>query len=135
MAVKEKRLTNVIIARFASPAGMRQMAVLRADHLGSAHVGSESLAQMARSSHRPLTLAELFLRGPGGARARQLLAVSSGVGVVGEHHSADAGAWRSALSSLVSITAQLLWPRCAVPALQEFLLSACQQMHIQVGFK
>ncbi len=121
------------------------MAVLRlnggADHLSSAHMGAESLAQLARSSQRPLTLAELFLRGPGGARARQLLAVSSGggTGATGgaQHHphGADAGAWRSALAPLVSITAQLLWPRCVVPALQEFLLSACQHMQIQVDKK
>ncbi len=120
--------------------GMRQMAVLRlsgaANHhhqrgpsaASSAYVGAESLAQLARASRRPFTLAELFLRGPGGARARQLLSVSS---AGGKPAAAETGAWRSALAPLVSIAAQLLWPRCAVSAFQEFLLTACQHMQIQ----
>ncbi len=127
--------------------GMRQMAVLRlqggAEHISSTHLGAEGLVELARSSRRPLTLAELFLRGPGGARARQLLSVSSsggsgggggafsGPASSGSDGGATGGAWRSALAPLINISAQLLWPKCAVPVLQEFLIAACQHMQIQ----
>jgi hypothetical protein len=94
------------------------MAVLRISTDGS----SASVAQLTRSSWRPLTLSELFLHGVGGARARALLTSDTDT----------ASAWLSALMPIVNICAQLVWPRCSVPAFQEFLLTACQHVQIQV---
>ena len=107
--------------------GLRQMAVLKiSDNQtstlgGSAEASAHQAAQIARTSARPLTLSELFLRGPGG-KARSLLTTTDN-----DH----ASPWYTVLMPLVNISAQLLWPRCAVPAFQQFLLAACQHMQIQ----
>ena len=97
------------------------MAVLRISESSSSQVGLERLARLARRSGRPLTISELFLRGPGGSKARSLLTSDM----------ANASPWHGLLMPLVNIVAQLLWPRCAVPDFQEFMLAACQHMHIQ----
>ena len=95
------------------------MAVLKiSDHHNK---GAQSIAQLAKLSQRPLTLSELFLRGPGGSKARGLLTSDSD----------PSASWHSVLMPLVNISAQLLWPRCAIPNFQEFLLTACQHMQIQ----
>ena len=108
--------------------GLRQMAVLKISDNSkhsltgsSAEASAHHAAQIARASARPLTLSELFLRGPGG-KARSLLTTTEN-----EH----ASPWYTVLMPLVNISAQLLWPRCAVPAFQQFLLAACQHMQIQ----
>ena len=93
------------------------MAILKISDRSS---GSQHAAEIARTYPRPLTLAELFLLGPG-AKARSLLT----------NDSVGGSAWQTALMPLVNICAQLLWPRCAVSTFQEFLLSACQHMQIQ----
>lgn len=96
------------------------MAVLRiSDHSNSS---TQAIAELTRTSKRHLTLSELFLRGVGGVRARALLTSDSDL----------TAAWHSVLMPLVNISAQLLWPRCVVPLFQEFLLTACQHMQIQV---
>ncbi len=109
--------------------GLRQLAVLRINESNASNSfepGMEALAQLARRSGRTLTLAELFLRGPGGVKSRSLLtSTEESAGFCGR-------AWRDVLMPLVNIAAQLLWPRCAVATLQQFLLSACQHMQIQV---
>lgn len=97
--------------------GLRQMAVLK---ISDQNTGRQHVAELARSSARPLTLSELFLAGPGG-RTRGLLTSDT-------DHTAP---WHTVLMPLVNISAQLLWPRCAVSAFQEFLLTACQHMQIQ----
>ena len=107
--------------------GLRQMAVLKISdnkkHAlgGSAEASAHQAAQIARTSSRPLTLSELFLRGPG-SKARSLLTTNE---------SDHCSPWYTVLTPLVNISAQLLWPRCAVPAFQQFLLAACQHMQIQ----
>ena len=107
--------------------GLRQMAVLKiSDNQknnigGSFEASAHQAAQIARTSARPLTLSELFLRGPGG-KARFLLTTSDN-----DH----ASPWYTVLIPLVNISSQLLWPRCAVPAFQQFLLTSCQHMQIQ----
>jgi nuclear pore complex protein Nup160 len=88
---------------------------------GSAEASAHQAAQIARTSSRPLTLSELFLRGPG-SKARSLLTTNQ---------SDHCSPWYTVLTPLVNISAQLLWPRCAVPAFQQFLLAACQHMQIQ----
>ena len=98
------------------------MAVLRISDSSSSQLGLERLARLARRSGRPLTVSELFLRGPGGAKARSLMTPDT----------MDASPWHAILMPLANIVAQLLWPRCAVPDFQEFMLAACQHMHIQV---
>lgn len=92
------------------------MAILKISERGS---GSQHAAETARNYPRPLTLAELFLLGPG-AKSRLLL-TSDSLG----------SPWQTALIPLVNICAQLLWPRCTSATFQEFLLSACQHMQIQ----
>ena len=99
------------------------MAVLNISSTGSSSTSSSQLARLTRLSSRPLTLSELFLIGPGGVKARSLLTSDT-------DHSAS---WHSVLMPLVNISAQLLWPRCAISTFQEFLLSACQHMQIQVN--
>ena len=97
--------------------GLRQMAVLK---ISEKCGGSQHAAEIARTYPRPLTLAELFLLGPG-AKSRLLLTGDSVSG----------SAWQTTLMPLVNICAQLLWPRCAVPTFQAFLLTSCQHMQIQ----
>lgn len=92
------------------------MAVLRISE------SSYSTSELARINSHPLTLSELFLRGPGGSCARALLARSN----------SDAASVSVILNPLISVAAQMLWPKCAVPTFQEFLLSACQHLQIQV---
>ena len=102
--------------------GLRQLAVLKISERSSSQ---EDFVQLAKLSAHPLTLAELFLRGAGGSRARALLGTAE---TLAEDNSKP---WHCALSPLINIAAQLLWPRCAVPTFQEFLLSACQHGQIQ----
>ena len=84
------------------------MAILKISEQSS---GSQQAAEIARTYPRPLTLAELFLLGPG-LKARLLL-TSDSVG---------GSPWQTALMPLVNICAQLLWPRCSVPTFQGTLL-------------
>ena len=62
-----------------------------------------------------------FIQGAGGALSRSLLTPDTNA----------ASPWSAVLVPLVSISAQLLWPRCAVPAFQQFMVAASQ--HAQVG--
>lgn len=99
--------------------GLRQMAVLK---ISDQHSGtSQQVTELARNCLRPLTLSELFLMGPGRIARNLLTSDTRG----------QQSTWNSILMPLVSISAQLLWPRCAVPTFQEFLLSACQHLQIQ----
>eukprot|EP00096_Caligus_rogercresseyi_P011692 TRINITY_DN4693_c0_g1_i1.p1 TRINITY_DN4693_c0_g1~~TRINITY_DN4693_c0_g1_i1.p1 ORF type:complete len:726 (-),score=219.36 TRINITY_DN4693_c0_g1_i1:66-2243(-) len=97
--------------------GLRQMTVLSTESSSFDPCGPQ-LARISLS--RSLTLAELFLNGPG-KKARSLLTSDT----------VSSKPWTSVLLPLVNISAQLLWPKCALSALPEFLLSACQYMQIQ----
>ena len=81
------------------------MAILKISEQSS---GSQQAAEIARTYPRPLTLAELFLLGPG--LKSRLLLTSDSVG--------GQASWQTALMPLVNICAQLLWPRCSVPTFQ-----------------
>ncbi|XP_040564442.1 nuclear pore complex protein Nup160 [Lepeophtheirus salmonis] len=97
--------------------GLRQMNVLSTESSSFDPCGPQ-LARMSLTCS--LTLAELFLNGPG-RKARSLLTSDT----------VSSKPWHSVLLPLVNISAQLLWPKCAVATLPEFLLSACQYMQIQ----
>ena len=85
------------------------MAILKISEQSS---GSQQAAEIARTYPRPLTLAELFLLGPG--LKSRLLLTSDSVG--------GQASWQTALMPLVNICAQLLWPRCSVPTFQGMYL-------------
>ncbi len=103
------------------------MAIMRitsnsAASVAAASCRSEDVVTLARSAAlRPVTLSELFLQGPGGCLVHSLLTTDTDV----------SSSWSSVLMPMMSISAQLLWPRCAVPTFQQFLLSASQHTPIQ----
>jgi nuclear pore complex protein Nup160 len=94
------------------------MAVLK---ITSSASTADTLGLSRSVATRPVTLSELFLQGPGGRLAHSLLTSDTDV----------SSSWSSVLMPMMNISAQMLWPRCAVPTFQQFLLSACQHTQIQ----
>jgi len=92
--------------------GVRQIAVLKL-----MDVDTPAAISLPQSGVNTSVL-EMFLTGPGSA-------VRGAVG-------GPAGdSWLIALPPLINMTAQLLWPRCAVPTFLNFLLTSCQHGLIQ----
>ena len=100
--------------------GLRRMAVLRIAS-SNQHSSVDAHAQARAIASRPVTLSELFLQGGGGFLSRSLLTPDTNA----------ASSWSAVLVPLVNISAQLLWPRCAVPAFQQFLVAASQHAQVQ----
>lgn len=81
-------------------------------------------SKLQKSPPQPVTLVELFVQQEGGTQARMLLS---------QNHFLDdemSTTWTKALSPLIFIVGQLLWPVSINFAFAEFLLVHCQYMQL-----
>ena len=95
---------------------LRQLAVLK---LSEAGASSGLTGQVEAGASGQTSLVEMFVSGGAGDSVRSV------VGEVG------GDPWLLALPPLSNMTAQLLWPRCAVPTFLHFLVSSCQPGLVQ----